>query len=370
MNEQKQVPIDADNFIINYTSICETNDKLDNANALELLKLGSCGNGINIISGRKWEDLYNRFWKEITKNDGLGSSSVVSDSFKRAFPEYAAGGSAPSFEMMFYDRLRFYPELGSICVNPFTHQKILDQWLDGQLRRHPIKDENFRQRVQSWFWSKDNQECKTLASWIQDAGDFIPSSHTVKMDARGEKYVLPLSRNSKDIPLHVMYPDFIFEAREHMLVAEVLREPDGSILPEVLERVDKVVKHIAEKFEMDSDADYFEVIKTNTSIDIPIKVSGQVISKAYGAGRIIKAKAAKDGISYEEACQKTLIIAGSPHDLEACEPLIDMAKNSSWKIRAIWIGKNPPNDERIAASFSSLQEALVSGKISYCHMPV
>lgn len=349
-------------FIVNYTSVCEIDGRLNNTNNLEILKLGACGNCINIISGRKWEDLYSRFWKEIVAPDGLGSSSVVIDSFKGAFPEYASG-IALSFETIFGDNLRFYPELGSVYVNPFTNQKILEQWLDGKLRRHPIKDEDFRQRVQSWFWSKDNQECKTLESWLRDRGDFIPTSHTVKMDARGEKYVLPLSRNSRDIPLHVMYPDFIFEAREYMLLAEILREPDGSILPEVLDRVDKVARHIAAKFEMDGDADYFDVIKTNTSIDIPIKIDGRVISKAYGAGRVVKARAQRDGISYKEACKKILIIAGSPHDLEACDPLIDMSKDASCKIAAAWIGKNAPKDDRIVASFSSLQEAVISGKI-------
>lgn len=360
--------ISVDEFIMNYTSVCEIDGELNNANNLEILKLGACGKFVNIISGRKWEDLYSRFWKEITAPNGLGSNSVVIESFKGSFSEHTSGTTL-SFEAMFGDNLRFYPEFGTVYVNPFTNQKTLEQWLDGKLRRHPIKDEDFRQRIQSWFWSENDQECKTLQSWVKEHGDFIPTSHTVKMDARGEKYVLPLSRNSKDIPLHVMYPDFIFEAREHMLVAEILREPDGSILPEVSDRVDKIVKHITAKLEMDGDSEYFDVIKTNTSIDIPIKIDGQVISKAYGAGRIVKARAQRDGISYEEACKKILIIAGSPHDLEACDPLIDMSKDASYKIAAVWIGKNAPNNDRIVASFASMQEAVVSGKIFYHDIP-
>lgn len=351
------------NLIINYTTALESNEEVNSQTIKQLLLMCAFGHDINILSGRDWATMYQRSWK---KFETIAQDPIVIQAVQKVDPNLKESYSWSSF---FSKRIKFFAELGAMQVNPFTGQKTIEDWLRGKLDVHLISQGWFRKQIKTLCWNNDmiSKNGQKGFFWKEEnpsndsKGDhLIPNDHTIKIDGNGGKIVMPIF--PKDFHPAAIFPDLFFnDSKVYMLTAEILREPDGSIADDVQKRISKSLEAIRKILEVRGYDDYIDVSRASTALDFTAKIDGLTINKSYGAGRIIKNFMEAQGISKEQACANTLIIGGSPHDIEASEPIIDKekVKDPDVMVKVAWLGSKIPekfSNSKNIQKFGSLDE--------------
>lgn len=212
-----------------------------------------------------------------------------------------------------FANLRLYPELGLIFLEPPSLTPKIFPGIDN----HPLVSSSLRRRIASLFWQEHQ-----LSKWNEGAE--IPPRFYVGRDANKQSYLFPFV--SHDIDVGIKLWDFIWsEAKEIIGTAEVLREIDGSILPQRRTKIMMAVEIIRDLLTYWGE-ESISVSPVSTAINFAPVINGLVLDKDWAAGRALADLAKEKNIDVQKLARVTVAIGDGPADFLFSRALLNKRK--------------------------------------------